>query len=314
MDLIYPLSNEEPTPTLEYASVDGLGNEDPTTVTFTKSAGFPTSFEEWTDADGNVFVKIPTMYRKVYSVGLGPQITAFTISTAPIDETSQPYSVFVKPNGDVMPYVCIGKYTSSDYTKLISTDTTSLTMNIAMARTAATANGTGYQVYDWQFQKLFVDLALVISQKVDFNDGTGVSNYIGVYRLDEATHIDGAAHSAGTDWLFCYDPSKYTNEPTSETDGYAAASYQSSSSVGEVSKLGYDSSNPFFNFPSETVTNSSFNTYYCDICGAANLSRPIVAFVGGQAANMGLFCTFASYQWASLQHARLCYRPLSLTI
>lgn len=316
MDLIYPLSNDSPTPKVYSASVAGLGAEDPTTVTFTKDAGFPTSFPEWTDADNNVFVKIPTMYRTIDDIADG-QITAFTISTAPISEDSQPYSVFVKPNGDVMPYVCIGKYMSTSNTKLNSVahdDVLLATGDISTMRTAAAANGNGYLQSDWQFNRLLGDLILVISQKVNFQDGTaGISLYLGIddFASAQGWWLDGVTIENGV-YAICYDPTYYVDSATPNTSHYHALSY-SGGTAGDIKKLGYDLNNPFCNLCAESVTNTSYNTYYCDQYTVTTTNRPIYTRIGYNAAAAGIWMQLIA-AFNSVKTSRLCYRPLSLTI
>lgn len=282
------------------ASVSGLGASNPASVTFTKDTHFPTSFDEWTDANNNVFIKIPTMYRTITATSNG-QITGFTVSTAPINANSQPYSVFVGPNNNILPYVCIG---------------VNLTTSGAIAnkRAAAVALGTGYQLYDWQFQKLFTDLCLVISQNVNFNDGsTTISSYLGVTGIAYTNWVDGVAGING-EWVIAYDPADYVNEPTANTSGYISVGYARPTSNGEVKKLGYDSNNPFFNYPNETEVNADFNTYYCDgYFYAADSSKPVSTNIGQDNNGMGLWRTVSSTNWAptTAYYGRLCYRPIS---
>ena len=296
------------------ASVSGLGAEDPSTVTFTIDEDFPTSFEEWTDADNNVFVKIPTMYRTIDNVTDG-QITAFTISTAPLNSRSQPYSVFVTPDGYVLPYVCIGKYLASDDTKLNSVDATSINISPATARTAAQANGDGYQLYDWQFHKLFIDLGLVISQKVNFQDGTAaIDSYIGIEGLTKFIFVDGISGGHHLPWLICYDPSKYIDDPTASSVGYTEClSTDDNSSSSEISKLGYDAENPFANLPVATVVNSDDNTYYCDIIQTQNNYNTFQSSVGYKNKGAGWFNVRINAHFLTTLSQRLCCRPLAPT-
>lgn len=298
------------------ASVRGLGAQDPTTVIFTKDDGFPTSFEEWTDENSNVFVKIPTMYRTIDNITDG-QITAFTISTRPINSNSQPYNVFVKPNGEVMPYVCIGKYCGSNNTKLESKELTNTTMEQSVGRTSARANGVGYQLYDWQFHKLFTDIALIVGQNVNFQDGTStIDNYLGVDNLSTFNCIDGFAiiYSSEYYWCACANPELYTDTPDINSEGYVCLSYAiPGSTIAEIKKLGYDSAIPFANFPTEVVNNSTMDTYYCDrFMKSANYTLYRSA-IGAAYSYAGLFALIVNLN-ATNACARLCYRPLSETI
>ena len=301
------------------ASVIGLGSEDVTNVLFSKDVDFPNSFEEWTDSNSNVFIKIPTMYRTIDAIDDG-QITAFTVSTAPISEDSQPYSVFVKPNGEVMPYVCIGKYTSGDDTKLVSKPRMSpLAMKPSVAREAAIVNGAGYMQFDWQFYKLLADLMLLISQKVNFQDGSSeITDYLGISDMNANMFVDGVApfvETEGMGWAVCSDPSKYVNQPNATSDGYVVASFDPPSSANNISKIGYDVSIPFFNFPTSTVTDASYSTYYCcGYNGQVTTSRQIIFAVGAQSNINGIWAVAPRLTWTFSTYARLCYRPLHLSV
>lgn len=292
------------------ASITGLGNSSPTSQVYTRDEGFPTSFEEVTDSFGNIFIKIPTMYRKVDSV-VDNQITAFTMSTAKVDDTYEPYSVFVKPNGEVMPYVLIGKYCSDSATQMRSTASGASTFTINNARTYAKNLGAGYQIYDWQFQKLFVDLALLIGQKVDFNNGIGLTNYLGIYNLNRFIFIDGATQQ-DKNWIIAYDPNKYINNPNSSTDGYVALNYNYDD--GKVVKLGYDVNHPFFNYPTQGTNDTAYDTYYCDATGGNSNTNPIYTNTGRSQANDGLWSFSMNDNWSVTVCARLCYRPLDESI
>ena len=290
------------------AVITGLGNSDPTSQTYELDPNFPTTFEEVT-LDGNVFIKIPTIYRKIDTTSDG-QITAITMSDLPLGADSHPYSVFVDPNGNVLPYVLIGKYCSNNTSKMNSVSSSSTNASINNWRTAARANGTGYQQYDWQFQKLFVDLALAIGKKVNFNTGTTITNCLGIYDLDKYIWVDGVA-AYSNQWVVATDPSKYVGSPTTSTTGYSAVSYaQPTTGSREIMKLGYDSNNEFFNYPSAVTNNSSWNTYYCDGYYYSSGSHPVDSGVGVARAYCGLWYCGAVGDWSSSYCGRLCYRPL----
>ena len=291
-------------------TVTGLGNEDPTTVTFTESdATFDWTFPEVTDANNNVFIKIPTMYRKVETVVDG-QITSFSISDQQADNTYEPYPCFVDGNS-VLPYVLIGKYCCSSTSVANSVNATYASQTLATGRTNARALGTGYQLYDWQLQKLFVDLALMKSQKVNFQDGsTTISEYLGIAQLDQICWVDGICQNTDT-WYACNDPTKYASNPSSSQDGYSSLSYGAPTASNEIKALGYDSNNPFVNFPSAVVSNSSMNTYYCDKYYYSSGSHPVLSYVGHAAAYCGLWTCDAHRDLSASYGVRLCYRPIS---
>lgn len=291
------------------ASVSGLGNQDPSSVVFTRDADFPTSFEEVT-FNGDKFIKIPTMYRKIDNVTDG-QITAFTMATAQLDGSYEPYPCFVAPDSSILPYVLIGKYCYSSTSAAGSTTSGSANVAIGTARTLAQTRGTGYQQYDWQIQKLFVDICLLVSQTVNFNSGVIIQNYLGVYNLDQYPWVDGLATNSDT-WLTANNPANYVDAPTSSTTGYTTLSYaQPTTTSQEVMKLGYDANNAFANFPSTTVTNTSWNTYYCDGYFYSSGSHPVYSSVGFANAVGGLWHCSTSSAWTFTRPARLCYRPIS---
>lgn len=301
---------EVPLLTADILTVSGLGNSDPSTVTFTTSgAEFDWTFPEVTDANNNVFIKIPTMYRKV-ETAVDSQITSFSISDQQADNTYEPYPCFVDGNS-VLPYVLIGKYCCSSSFVANSVNATYATQTLSTGRKNARALGTGYQLYDWQLQKLFVDLALMKSQKVNFQVGsTTISEYLGIAHLENAIWIDGICQNSGT-WYACNDPTKYASNPSSSQDGYSSLSYGAPTASNEIKALGYDSNNPFVNFPSAVVSNSRMDTYYCDRYYYSSGIRPVASDVGKASVHRGLWCCAATYDWSYPLGVRLCYRPIS---
>ena len=294
------------------ASVTGLGNSDPTTVVFTRDTNFPTSFEEVTK-DGDTFIKIPTMYRKVDAV-TDNQITAFTMATAQIDGDYKPYPCFVDENGNTLDYILIGKYwnTSSDSMNSTTETSSPSTKTIGNARTQAQARGTGYQQFDWMMQRFWQDLIILLKQTVNTNAGTAWTyDDIGIYWGTAFGWIDGFAQNS-TSISVSYAPTKYADSATSATTGYTGVSYQLPSTNGrEIQKLGYDANNPFVNYPSAVVNNSSYNTYYCDAYYYSSGNHPLLSYVGSAYADYGAFGCAVSNGWSGAGSVRLCYRPLS---
>ena len=294
------------------ASVTGLGNEDPSTVVFTRDEDFPTSFEEVT-SNGDVFVKIPTMYRKVDAV-TDNQITAFTMATAQIDGDYKPYPCFVDENGSTLDYILIGKYWNTSSNSMNSTTETSSTSTktIGNARTQAQARGTGYQQFDWMMQRFWQDLIILLKQTVNTNAGTAWTyDDIGIYWGTAYGWVDGFAQNS-TSIAVSYAPTKFADSATSATTGYTGVSYQLPTSTGrEIQKLGYDANNPFVNYPSAVVSNSSYNTYYCDAYYYSSGNHPLSSYVGYASANYGAFYCSVNVGWSDAFSVRLCYRPLS---
>lgn len=300
------------TPVYITATVSNLGASNPANVVFTKDANFTVSglgIEEVT-INGNSFIKIPTLYRKI--TGLSDnQITSFTISNGKQDAGFKPYPVFIAENGYTLPYVLIGKYCSSSTSVMNSVDTTAATMSISNARINARALGAGYQLYDWQFQKMWQDLLIMIKETVNTNSGGGAWDYddLGIYWASNAVWIDGIASSNGN-IAVSYKPSKYANEATYNTDGYKGISYSLPTTTHyEVQSLGYDSENPFANYPKAVTYNGSWNTYYCDGYEYDSGSRPLFTIPGAGTAIYGAYYTRFNGTWNGTQKARLCYRP-----
>lgn len=294
--------------------VTGLGSSNTSSVGFQKDAGFTLAglgIEEITK-DGDTFIKIPTMYRKVNSVSSN-QITSFTISSGKIDNDYQPYPCFLDESGGLLPYVLIGKYYSNSSTRMQSVSNTSPTaQTIGNARTNARNRGTGYQLYDWQIQKLWQDLIICFKTTINTNSGTAWTyDELGIYWGTSSIWIDGIVNDNAT-LAFSYKPSKYIDNATSSSDGYQSASYSlPTTNSQEIQALGYDSSNPFLNCPKSTTNNSSYNTYYCDYYSYSSGNLPVRSVVGAAGAHAGAFGCDALNDWTVTLGVRLCYRPLS---
>ena len=288
-------------------TVVGLGNSDPSTVTFTTTGTFNWNFAEVT-VNGNVFIKIPTMYRKVEAV-TNNQITSFSLSNTQVDSTYQPYPCFVNGNS-VLPYVLIGKYCSSSTSVMNSVDATPATQTTENARTNARALGTGYQLYDWQFQKLFIDLALCRKEAVDFNSGQEeIDQYLGISHLSSNVWVDGIYHAASTLYA-CDDATKYVSSPSSVPTGYYNVVTSFPKSSGNITALWYNANHPFVNYPKTTSGATTYTTYYCDrVYYSPRNNHPFYTCVGSLGAMYGLW-NIGSYTWTLSLPARLCYRPI----
>lgn len=306
-------------PSAAILTVSGLGSENPSApdVVFTEE-GAPFDWNFTTETiNGNVFIKIPTMYRKINTIdssGSVPQITSFSLSNQKVDNDYQPYPCFLDSDGTtVLDYVLIGKYCSSSTSVMNSVNATPATQTLAAGRTNARALGTGYQLYDWQIQKLFVDLALLKSKKVNFQDGSEtISEYLGIAHMDQSVWIDGIYHN-DTVLYAAFNPSNYVSSPSLHPPvGYSALSYGVPTDGGyELKALGYDSNNPFVNYPSAVIINIYYNTYYCDGYTYSSGNRPTRSRVGEANASDGLWYYTGADQWSSTRGARLCFKPIS---
>ena len=295
---------------MSYASVKNLGSKDPKNVEIIWWDDFDDWFRTVEDEHGNEFVCFPKMYRRIDKIQDG-QITDFTMSFTKEDENFEPYSVFVRPDGSEMPYVLIGKYLSGGYDVCESKKKYPVWQTIGNARDHARALGKGYQLYDWQFQKLFQDLALVAAETVDFQNGSEtIAEYLGVHQLDWGCWVDGVAADNGK-WLIASDPAYYISHPTEQSEGYKAV-YTCQDQTGVVMTLGFNEQNPFFNYPVKTEYNNAYrsNTYYCDMYHHAYGNRPVYSDVGRAYSNSGLFYCDVDINWVSTGGVRICYRPL----
>lgn len=301
------------------ASVSRLGVSDPTLVNFTVPASNISKPWSETTIDGDVFIKFNKMYKKIVSTE-DNQITAFEICNAKLDENYKIYPCFLDEAGNELDYVLIGKYMSKSSTTCNSVSSGSVVnQTISNGRIRARdrngetqpANGTGYQLMDWRMQRLWQDLVICAYGKININSGSGITtDALGIYWGTAPQLIDGFCH-IDTTWVYSNSPSKYIDSPTASTDGYAAISNYTApgSTEKEISKLGYDSSEPFFNYPSDVVTNTSYNTYYCDGYWYQAGNRPVRCFVGYTYATYGAFYCFGYNVWSDTGGVRLCYRP-----
>ena len=194
---------------------------------------------------------------------------------------------------------------------------TTFAQTISTGRTNARALGSGYQLYDWQIQKLFQDLVCCYLRKINTNDGTGFSSMLGIEHMADSWWVDGVAgdmsSATGTSWYFSYKPSAYINEPSSSTTDYInGAGYlgPNNTSRQNIQALGYTTSHPFFNYPKTVTGSATYTTYYCDGFVASSGNHPVYCFVGYASADYGVFFCNTSYAWTYSAGVRLCYRPL----
>ena len=315
------------TQTNGYISVAGAGNSDVTSLTYTYDENFPRSFEEVTDTYGNVFIKIPTIYRKVLASSDG-QITSFALATSKLDNDYEPYPCFVDEtdNNAILPFVLIGKYCVSSTSTANSVNASYASMNIGQGRTLCRNRGTGYQQYDWKFQKLFVDLGWLTSRYVNINQGANIYVIMGIAHQQNYPWVDGIINGSNEDptaWYVCNNEADYqnagggTSTPTSVAEAtilshnYTKLSYVSPSASKYIAKLGYDTSSPFLNYPADSQNSASSTTYYCDQFYYASGARPVSCGVGYSDNGYGWFYCYAGNVWSSSLAVRLCYRPVA---
>ena len=296
------------------ASVSNLGAEDPNTVVFnTPADSVPKPWSE-VEFNGDVFIKFPKMYKKIVTV-TDNQITAFEIANAKLDDNYKLYPCFIDESGNELDYILVGKYVSNSTSTCNSiTPENGLNQTIKNGRTQAQARGSGYQIMDWRIQRLWQDLAICAYKKIDINSGISITyDKFGIYWDRKNQWIDGICHDGET-WIYSNSPLKYIDYPTASSESYAAIleyTMPVASENKEIKKIGYDSTQPFFNYPSEVVSNSSFNTYYCDGYWYSESKRPINCNVAFPSPYRGAFYCVGDDTWNKEYTVRLCYRPIS---
>ncbi len=250
---------------------------------------------EENDSYGNVFVKIPKFYiKKTKSTG---NIWTYQISKTKVDSDYYLPACFVdEASYTVLPYILVGKYDASLNVNKLESKTGTIPLvsqTIAQFRTAARANGAGYQLLDihvWDvIQTLFyVEFATLDSQSIMYgyaastntvklNNGTAdsisktgspTSNTSGT----NAMKYRGIENLWGNIWQFVdgvniYDYTAYTSRDASTyvsdtfTGSYKRVGYTNKNTNGSVQEMGYDSGNPFVNLPIATGT-SIYGDYY----------------------------------------------------
>ena len=340
--------------------VSGLGNSDPTltrtfdnvgkTYNINSSAGtittdFDTEFNfETVVQDGNTMIKIPTFYKRFDTI-TDNQITAFSISKTKVNDDFIPYPCFVKQDGsgDIMPYILIskGKATgTSSKATCVSGEMPLVNVTRAQMRTAARANGTGWQQFDWMVLQLLRDLFCVvfattnsqlifwgrinasdaatvggtwnISTPCGWNTTTGQNRFFGIEDVFGNVNdwCDGVTFSGST----IYSTVNYNNF-TDTTSNMVNSGSRTTSPNGFISTLTYNTAQPFLNYPS--ATSGGTTRYYCD--SEWYSSSGVVLYVGG-AREDGSTGSFAGL-WYSVgsddasnskpnRGGRLVYRPL----
>lgn len=299
---------------IQYCTVSGLGSENPNDVTFTKSSGFDALFPfEQVTLNGNIFIKIPTFYRKVNTV-VDNQITSYTIANSQIDSTYHPYPCFGSGQY-IRPYVLIGKY----YSKNASVPNSVPNGSNAIAYGATAINncaslGTGYYAYTWMENKLWVDLVTCRTESVDSTNLT--SDPTGIYFEFENSWVLGI-------WIN-RNSQKYTfNYTGGDRDSYSTAYSFDSSAVGNsgntIKKLGYDQDHEFVNYPSEVVLETEYNNYYPDCSYISSESAYPLTSIGcirlfsgdgGRGMyNSWFYTTSEAGGWGIRVAFRLCYKP-----
>ena len=275
--------------------------------------------------NGDTFIKFNKMYRKILTI-TDNQITSFSISNTKLDGNYEPYPCFIDESGNELDYILVGKYMSksSDTCNSVAAGEP-ISQTIGNGREKARARGTGYQLMDWRIQRLWQDLIICLYKTVNINGGILaittdriglVWSVSGELQDNIGILIDGFCH-IDSSWVCSNLPSKYIDSPTATSEGYTLISgYTAPTTGNEIKKLGYDSTQPFFNYPSEVVTksNSNYDTYYCDGYWYAKGNKGLTGIVTARSypesnAYAGAFACSGTLDWSHTDRVRLCYRP-----
>lgn len=336
--------------------VSGLGNSNPTltrtfgnvgkTYNINSAAGtITTDFDnifnfETVVQDGNTMIKIPTFYKRFDTITNG-QITAFSISKSKVNDDFVPYPCFVKQDGSgaVMDYILVskGKATgTSSKATCVSGESPLVNLTRAQMRTAARANGAGWQQFDWMVLQLLRDLFCVVfattnSQLIftgrenesgtatvggtwniatpcGYNKTTKQNRFFGIEDVFGNVYdwCDGVTFSGAT----IYSTTNY-NHFTDRTSNMVNSGSRATSS-GYISALTYNAAQPFLNYPS--AASGGETQYYCDY--EWYNSSGVVLLVGGRlgsGVSAGLWCSGGdgdAHHSSSGIGGRLVYRPL----
>lgn len=222
--------------------VDGVGSQSPTLTRTDAAVGltyergtseirsdfdncFPWSdMTEVVDSAGNVFIRIPKFYSKVTKNSNGTY--KYQISGMRHSGFS---TLFIDGKGNEIDYVDVGKYEGSgSSSRLYSKTGQTVLVNITIdnLRTAARANGSGYQQYDFLIdmilkQLFLIEFATTHSQSI-MTGFTHTSNTAALI----TGHTDNVKTPSGS-WNNNHDAASDAWTDTScNTDGYHACKYR----------------------------------------------------------------------------------------
>lgn len=337
--------------------VSGLGNSDPElTRTFDNigkyfmenintgeiMTGFDTEFNfETVVQDGNTMIKIPTFYKRFDTIN-NNQITAFSISKSKVNDDFVPYPCFVKQDGSgtVMDYILVskGKATgTASKATCVSGESPLANLTRAQMRTAARANGRGWQQFDWMVLQLLRDLFCVVFATTDaqsifkgrtnasgtatvggtwnmstpcgYNKTTQQNRFFGIEDVFGNVNdwCDGITFSGST----IYSTTDYNH--FAETTSNMVNSGSRAASNGYITALTYNTAQPFLNYPREVAPEGE-KQYYCD--RSNYYSSGTVLGVGGRwsdVSNAGLWCSYGNFgnSYSNAGYGgRLVYRPI----
>ncbi len=300
-----------------------------------------------TDSMNNVFVRVPKFYIRKTQTGDPDNGTAtWQVSLVSHgDDWYLPKGFWDFENSKELDYIDIGAYDatgSSSKLTSVAGKTPLVNLSIADFRSAAQANGTGYQIWDihaWDMlQVLFIiEFATLNSQSImeGIDNGSSAANsgaadshkgssgtagsgsnamsYRGIENLYDNVlqFCDGVNFKDNQPWI-CEDATKYQSDlfaaPYVRT-GYAATS---SGSNYYIKALGFDSVHPYAQFT--TDDSGSGPTYYADYDypGSGNTILETGGY-WGDGADVGLFYSardFSSTYAGAVNGCRLLKKAL----
>lgn len=298
--------------------------------------------KEVTDEAGNVFIKIPKFYSKITENADGTY--KHQLSGLRYEGFS---TLFVDGKGNEIDYVLVGKYEGSGSSaRLYSKSGQNVLVDIRLnsLRTAARANGRGYQQYDFLIDLIIKELFLIEmkttnSQSVMYGYTVGNAAAIQTGRTDNVATPSGSDTSNtdgnhamkyrgienvwGNVWVLvdgvsfynekvyvCCDPTNY--QATKVDSPYVYAGNRPTASEGYIRKVQPLPGNPLLQYIGAVGGGSS--AYYCDnsiYSSEARVLRAGGTWNSGPGAGLWAWGGDASGTYnSSYIGGRLCYKPV----
>ena len=248
---------------------------------------FPWNVAEVVDDDAGKFVSFPEMYFRI-GVDSNGRMTDVAVSAQPSNEGTW-YKV------DPFMYGCYGASVANNKMRSVS-GVERTNYSRAKYRTRAFNNGEGYLPIDLYHRNVlmllwWIEFATkksdsIMTGRIAYSGTSGGSSrrpcggtdsvptpsgfetayaqmryhYIEDFIGNVWEMVDGIyMNNVGQYDYVTADPTKFSDT----TDGKAALSYVNPSN-NEIAAYGWDPDNPFLFMPIETVSNNSYNTYFCD--------------------------------------------------
>lgn len=305
------LTNSSPTLTRTDDSVGYTWTKNSTSGIITTDFDTIFNFEEVTDSNGNVFIRIPKMYFKR---------TADTIQLSDHSQTGFAcHPLFLNESGQEMNYFDVGKYKGSYGNSELHSyvNATPNGLNISMFRDGARENNDydnaayQYQIGDLRYLSWLWMFWMVVFATRQTEDvmGTTWYSYSGattgntnslvnnnltypksICGQDPTTNsfklfgiedvvgagyefIDGVTFNSANVY-YSLQPSKYVNEATSSTIGYLTLGYTRTTVSHPIVSMGLDANQPAIMLPNN-ASGGSGSTYYCDYNDYSGGTKPL---------------------------------------